>query len=60
MATQRRRLTFAVTPEAEAVLDEARKLFGDCSESELIRTLVAAGLAALKEEREKERKASSA
>ena len=52
MATECKRMTFAVPPEMEEVMDEAKKMFYDRTRSEMIRTLIAAGLASLKSEKE--------
>ena len=52
MATECKRMTFAVPPEMEAIMDEAKKMFYDQTRSEMIRTLIVAGLASLKSERE--------
>ena len=51
MATELKRLTFVVTPEMEPRLDGMKKeIFYNCSQSEMIRTLVEAGLNVLKNE----------
>ena len=52
MATQLKRMTFTVTPDMEELLDEAKKMFYDRTQSEMIRTLLVAGLEALKAEKE--------
>ncbi len=47
-----KRMTFAATPEIEALLDQAKKeLFYDCTQSQMIRALTAAGLQAWRQER---------
>lgn len=53
MATELKRMTFVVTPDMEPLLERMKKeLFYNCSQSEMIRTLVEAGLSALKAEGE--------
>ena len=52
MATELKRITFAVTPDMKKQMDEAKKIFYNTTQSEMIRTLVTAGLAALKAEKE--------
>ena len=52
MATELKRMTFAVTPDMEELMDEAKKIFYDRTQSEMIRTLLVAGLAACKAEKE--------
>ncbi|MDR2902914.1 MAG: hypothetical protein LBU77_00155 [Clostridiales bacterium] len=44
MATELKRMTFAVTPEMEPVIDRAKKMFYDRTQSEMIRVLVVEGL----------------
>lgn len=56
MATELKRMTFAVTPDMEELMDEAKKMFYDRTQSEMIRTLVVAGLAAFKAEKEAKQK----
>ena len=51
MATELKRMTFAVTPDMEELMDEAKKMFYDSTQSEMIRALIVAGLTALKTER---------
>lgn len=51
MSIKFKRISFAVTSDIEDVIDEAKLMFYDCTRSEMIRTLIAAGLAALKEEK---------
>ena len=60
MATERKRMTFAVTPDMEELMDEAKKMFYDSTQSEMIRKLVAAGLAARKAEKEAKQNGRSA
>jgi|GEM_PF-830201 len=48
MATEMKRLTFAVTKEMEALLNRAKKdIFYDKNQSDMIRELVMAGLNAM-------------
>lgn len=50
MATKLKRLTFVVTPEMELMLDGIKKdMFYNCSQSEMIRTLVEEGWNAIKD-----------
>ena len=50
MASKHKRLTFVITPEIESSLDGMKKeIFYNCSHSEMIRTLLAEGLNAIKE-----------
>lgn len=45
MASKLKRITFVVTPEMEPLLDNMKKeKFYNCSQSEMIRTLVEKGL----------------
>lgn len=45
MASNLKRITFVVTPEMEPLLDRMKKeKFYNCSQSEMIRTLVEEGL----------------
>lgn len=44
MSSQYRRISFMVTPEMEALLDEAKQIFYNRTQSEMIRTLVMEGL----------------
>lgn len=48
MATELKRMTFVVTPNMEELMDAAKKIFYDRTLSEMIRTLITAGLTALK------------
>ena len=51
MASKLKRLTFAVTPEMEPLLDGIKKeMFYNCSQSEMIRALVEEGCNAIKDE----------
>lgn len=50
MASKLKRLTFVVTPEMESMLDGIKKeMFYNCSQSEMIRTLVEEGWNAIKD-----------
>ncbi len=51
MATELKRMTFAVTPDIEELMDEAKRMFYDSTQSEMIRALIVAGLTALKTEK---------
>ena len=44
MATELKRMTFVVTSEIEEIMDRAKRIFYDKTQSEMIRTLVVAGL----------------
>lgn len=48
MATELKRMTFAVTPDMEELMNEAKKMFYGRTQSEMIRALITAGLTALK------------
>ncbi|EHR38767.1 hypothetical protein HMPREF9454_00572 [Megamonas funiformis YIT 11815] len=48
MPTKLKRITFAVTPDIENILDEAKKFFYNRSQSEMLRILILEGLASLK------------
>lgn len=53
MANKSTRMTFVTTPEMELSLDGIKKeLFYNCSQSEMIRTLVKEGLKAIKDEKQ--------
>ena len=52
MATELKRMTFAVTPDMVELMDEAKRMFYDSTQSEMIRSLIVAGLKALKAEKE--------
>ena len=52
MSTDLKRMTFSVTPELEASLKSLKKeMFYDRSQSDMIRTLVSAGMRALETEK---------
>ena len=51
VATELKRMTFAVTPDIEELMDEAKRMFYDSTQSEMIRALIVAGLTALKAEK---------
>ena len=52
MSTDLKRMTFSVTPEIEASLKSFKKeMFYDRSQSDMIRTLVLAGMRALETEK---------
>ena len=52
MSTKLKRVTFTITAEIEASLKLLKKeRFYDCSQSEMIRTLVSAGMRALETEK---------
>lgn len=51
MATELKKMTFVVTPNMEELMDEAKKIFYGRTLSEMIRTLITAGLTALKSEK---------
>ena len=54
MASKLKRLTFVVTPEMEPLLDRIKKeRFYNCSQSEMIRTLVEEGWNAIKNENQR-------
>ncbi len=54
MPTKLKRLTFVLTPEMEPLLDGIKKeMFYNCSQSEMIRTLVGAGLNAIKNDNQR-------
>ncbi len=54
MPTKLKRLTFVVTPEMELLLDGIKKeMFYNCSQSEMIRTLVEEGWNAIKNENQR-------
>lgn len=52
MPTELKRITFTVPPDLEELLDDARKMFYDRTQSEMIRALIVAGLATFKAEEE--------
>ena len=47
MPLEHKRLTFVVTPELEPVIDKAKKIFYNYTQSDMIRTLIIAGLDSL-------------
>lgn len=50
MESKLKRLTFVVTPEMELLLDGIKKdIFYNCSQSEMIRTLIVEGCNAIKD-----------
>ena len=50
MSNKLKRLTFVVTPEMEVLLDGIKKeMFYNCSQSEMIRTLIGEGCNAIKD-----------
>lgn len=50
MPSKLKRMTFVVTPEMEPMLNEIKKeMFYNCSQSEMIRTLVEKGWNAIKD-----------
>lgn len=51
MATELRRMTFAITSDMEPVMDKAKKLFYDHTQSDMIRTLIIAGLNAMEDKK---------
>lgn len=54
MASKLKRMTFVLTPEMEPLLDGIKKeMFYNCSQSEMIRTLVDAGLNAIKSDNQR-------
>ena len=54
MASKLKRMTFVLTPEMEPLLDGIKKeMFYNCSQSEMIRTLVDAGLKAIKNDNQR-------
>jgi Arc/MetJ-type ribon-helix-helix transcriptional regulator len=56
MATEMKRMTFAVTKEMEALLDRAKKnMFYDCNQSDMIREILTAGLEVMDEKAGKEK-----
>lgn len=61
MATELKRMTFAVTKEMEPLLDRAKKnLFYDKNQSDMIRELVMAGLNVVDEKAAKEKECDRA
>ena len=51
MPTSLKRMTFAVTEDMEPLMDEAKRMFYDRTQSEMIRMLVVAGIDSLKSEK---------
>lgn len=47
MSTKPKRITFAVTPEIESLMDKAKQMFCDRTQSDIIRILINAGLDSL-------------
>ena len=45
-----KRMTFMVTPDIEDLMDEAKRIFYDKNQSEMIRMLLVAGLDTVKDE----------
>lgn len=61
MAIGQKRLTFTIPPNMELLLMEAKRHFYDCTRSEMIRTLIWAGLESLSDkEREAQPREASA
>ena len=52
MPLEQKRLTFVVTPELEPVIDKAKKIFYNYTQSDMIRTLIIAGLDSLDNDEE--------
>lgn len=50
MSTKHKRMTFVVTPDMEPIMDRAKKIFYDRTQSDMIRTLIMAGLDVMDEE----------
>jgi len=56
-------MTFAITPDMEPIMDRAKRMFYDRTQSDMIRTLVVAGLNSLdveNEESEQQKEVSKA
>jgi len=47
MPTNHKRMTFAITPDMEPIMDRAKRMFYDRTQSDMIRTLVLARLNSL-------------
>ena len=61
MATELKRMTFAITPDVEVRLDEMkRKMFYNCSRSEMVRKLLEAGADAIDKREETNEKTATA
>lgn len=58
MTTEPKRLTFAATPDVEAIMDRARRILYNKNQSEVIRILISAGLAAINDEKAEKEPAS--
>lgn len=50
MAAELKRMTFAVTSDMKELMDEAKQMFYDSTQSEMIRVLITRGLQDLKQE----------
>ena len=46
---EHKRMTFVATPDVEALMDEAKRIFYNKNQSEMIRTLLVAGLNAVED-----------
>lgn len=57
MATNFKRITFTVTPDIEKILDEAKKIFYNRSQSEMLRILIMEGLTSVKKLKKQNNKA---
>ena len=44
MAAGSKRMTIVVTPDMEPIIDKAKQMFYNCTQSEMIRTLIVDGL----------------
>lgn len=53
MGTELKRITFTLTSDMEFRMNKAKKIFYDSTQSEMIRTLIIAGLDALDAEKER-------
>ena len=51
MPTGLSRMTFTVTPDMEELMDEAKQMFYSSTQSEMVRKLIVAGIAAIKAEK---------
>ena len=62
VATESKRITFTVTPDMVPLMDRAKRMFYDRTQSDMIRELVSAGMRALEsipdDEQEAEKEAS--
>ena len=52
MAIEKRRVTIVVTPEMEQLLDDAKRIFYNRNQSDMIRSLITAGLMSVREKKE--------